>query len=335
LFSALNAEVCRHRWKTKREDVISSADDILEQLRSVSTSSKQIGDFDANKVASTAASKIFAHLYTNFDNRHGGFSIHGPKFPSPAQSLDFLVAYAARPIQPPTQSGDPDGELEPRGYAAYMAVRTLRCIWEGGIRDHVGGGVARYSVDERWHVPHFEKMLYDQGQLARTALLLSLLPDELLLAVPPAFSSLAHVPEAPRKMLRDLACNILTYAERDLLDKAPGRGAFWSAEDADSKERFDSTAESPTREAVGPSLGLYTRRPSGNRLLKCCDPEGAFYVWTAQEIEEVLKDSPDVNGIAPVLLFKERYGVKASGNVDAKNDIQGELTGKVKYPTSR
>ena len=237
--------------------MISSADDILEQLRSVSTSKKRFNDFDVQTMASAAASKVFDHLSINFDSRYGGFGVSGPKFPSPAQSLDFLAAYAARPVQPPANSGKQDNGLETRRRAAYMAMRTLKGIWEGGIRDHIGGGVARYSVDERWHVPHFEKMLYDQGQLARTALLLSLLPDELLSSVPSSSSSVVDSPETSRKMLRDLASNILTYAERDLLDKAPGRGAFWSAEDADSKEKFDSTMEKSGKRALGPSLGPY------------------------------------------------------------------------------
>jgi uncharacterized protein YyaL (SSP411 family) len=256
-----DSDHCRNRWETKREDVISTAEDILDQLRSVSTTPKQFGDFDAPKLASAAASKIFHHLSTNFDSRHGGFSVRGPKFPSSAQSLDFLASYAARPPRPPTGSGERNGELETRRRAAYMAIRTLRGIWEGGIRDHVGGGVARYSVDERWHVPHFEKMLYDQGQLARTALLISLLPDELLSPAQSSPSFFADSPDVSRKMLRDLASNILEYAERSLLDKAPSRGAFWSAEDADSRERFSDTLENSRREAIGPSRGLCMCQP--------------------------------------------------------------------------
>ena len=246
--------------------MISSAEDILEQLRSVSTNPKTLGDFDTPKLASAASSKIFHHLSTNFDSRHGGFSVHGPKFPSPAQSLDFLTSYAARPPQPPTESGERDIGLETRRRAAYMVVRTLKGIWEGGIRDHVGGGVARYSVDERWHVPHFEKMLYDQGQLARTTLLTSLLPDELLSFAESSTAFSADPPDVSRKMLRDLASNILEYTERDLLDKAPDRGAFWSAEDADSRETFS--------DATGLPRGPYTYRPFAKRFLTFCTLRG-------------------------------------------------------------
>lgn len=60
-----------------------------------------------------------------------------------------------------------------------------------------------------------------------------------------------------------------------------------------------------------------------------CAIEGAFYAWTAQEIDEVLRDEPKLGEIAAATMFKERYGVKPSGNVDSRSDIQGELTGKV------
>lgn len=58
--------------------------------------------------------------------------------------------------------------------------------------------------------------------------------------------------------------------------------------------------------------------------------EGAFYAWTTKEIDEVLKAEPEITGVPPSTLLKERYGAKLSGNVDAKSDIQGELTGKVR-----
>ena len=83
-----------------------------------------------------------------FDARHGGFG-GAPKFPRPAELLFLLNAHAL--------VGDER--------AKAMALETLRAMAMGGMRDHLGGGFHRYSVDAEWRVPHFEKMLYDQAQL--------------------------------------------------------------------------------------------------------------------------------------------------------------------------
>ncbi len=92
-----------------------------------------------------------------------------------------------------------------------MVLFTLRKMAEGGMHDHLGGGFHRYSVDERWHVPHFEKMLYDQGQLAATYLDAYQITHEAFFA--------------------ETARDILDYVRRDLTG---AEGQFYSAEDADS-----------------------------------------------------------------------------------------------------
>ncbi|MFH2007698.1 MAG: thioredoxin domain-containing protein [bacterium] len=130
-----------------------------------------------------------------FDHERGGFG-GAPKFPRPAV-FHFLLRWFAR-----------SGEIE----AAEMTLETLREMAQGGIRDHVGGGFHRYSVDARWHVPHFEKMLYDQAQLARSYL------EALQLTGEGAHGVVAR--------------EILDYVLRDLTSTE--RGAFHSAEDADS-----------------------------------------------------------------------------------------------------
>jgi uncharacterized protein YyaL (SSP411 family) len=84
-----------------------------------------------------------------FDSTHGGFG-PAPKFPTPVE-LNFLLTYHHR-------TGD--------AAARDMVLKTLNAMAGGGIRDHLGGGFHRYSTDERWFLPHFEKMLYDQAQLA-------------------------------------------------------------------------------------------------------------------------------------------------------------------------
>ena len=76
----------------------------------------------------------------------------GPKFPSCALTLEPLSRFA---VLPPRKN-----ESDNRYQARQMAVHMIRCMWEGGIHDWAGGGFARYSVDEKWRVPHFEKMLW-------------------------------------------------------------------------------------------------------------------------------------------------------------------------------
>ena len=130
-----------------------------------------------------------------FDRRRGGFG-NAPKFPRPSELL-FLLREHAR-----------TGAAEPRD----MALVTLRAMALGGMRDHIGGGFHRYSVDGDWRVPHFEKMLYDQAQLVL------------------AYVEAAQADGRP-VLYADVAIDTLAYVRRDLTD--PG-GGFYSAEDADS-----------------------------------------------------------------------------------------------------
>src|SRR5262249_16016026 len=92
-------------------------------------------------------------LRASFDVEHGGFG-HAPKFPRPV-TLDLLLRWYRRTRHPP---------------ALHMVLRTLDAMAAGGIRDHLGGGFHRYATDAAWHVPHFEKMLYDNALLATTYL---------------------------------------------------------------------------------------------------------------------------------------------------------------------
>jgi len=94
-----------------------------------------------------------ARLARSFDRRNGGFG-GAPKFPHP-QTIEWLL----RRWHASARSAEPDLE------ARHMATLTLRCMGEGGINDQLGGGFCRYSVDEYWMIPHFEKMLYDNGAL--------------------------------------------------------------------------------------------------------------------------------------------------------------------------
>jgi uncharacterized protein YyaL (SSP411 family) len=189
-----------------------------------------------------------------FDRRFAGFG-NSPKFPRPSELL-FLLREHAR-----------------TGHRAAldMVLETLRAMAFGGMRDHVGGGFHRYSVDREWRVPHFEKMLYDQAQLVLAYLEAKQVTGDDFFAV--------------------VAEDTLEYVRRDLTDAA---GGFFSAEDADS---------------IPPELGGV----DGARKT-----EGAFYLWTEEEIDRLLGDD------APVV--KLRFGVQPGGN--APEDPHGEFTGK-------
>jgi uncharacterized protein YyaL (SSP411 family) len=136
-----------------------------------------------------------------WDARWGG-NERAPKFPIPT-NLDFLLHYG-------TVRGD-EAALE-------HALNTLLHMERGGIHDHIGGGFARYSVDEKWHVPHFEKMLYDNAQLAGT--------------FARAWQALPEAAESDRAALKRAALGIVNFVQREWSHEA---GGFYSALDADSE----------------------------------------------------------------------------------------------------
>jgi uncharacterized protein YyaL (SSP411 family) len=131
-------------WRDRRGELLEQGQRIVEGIGRVGAlreSAQPLGD-DVLVAASRG-------LHSMFDEQWGGFG-GPPKFPQP-MTLEFLLRRHVR--------GDPD--------ALQMVRRTLDRMTAGGIHDQVGGGFHRYAVDGRWHVPHFEKMLYDNAQLAR------------------------------------------------------------------------------------------------------------------------------------------------------------------------
>ncbi|HEY5808007.1 MAG TPA: thioredoxin domain-containing protein [Povalibacter sp.] len=139
-------------------------------------------------------------LAREFDNQFGGFG-SAPKFPHPTNIALLLRAWRA------TASGD-----EPDLHALYMATLTLTRMTEGGLFDQLGGGFARYSVDQFWMIPHFEKMLYDNGQLLNVTAQAAVATGE------PLFRRIAN--ETADWIVRDL--------------QSP-QGGYWSTLDADSE----------------------------------------------------------------------------------------------------
>ncbi len=134
-------------WESQRSEVILSGDQVAARLIEGSTDS-------SNKAAFTPASLAAAAqaLIENYDWNHGGWG-GAPRFPQP-MTIDFLLRRSV--------SGE-TGSLKP-------VEHVLSAMARGGMYDVVGGGFARYSTDDDWHIPHFEKMLYDNAQLARVYL---------------------------------------------------------------------------------------------------------------------------------------------------------------------
>jgi uncharacterized protein YyaL (SSP411 family) len=239
-------------WKSKHDQIVASSKEITSQLETIVQPSNSPGQ----KVSHDILQKAYNELAHFFDSKYGGFA-DAPKFPRPVVLNFLLRIYAASP-------DSPDGK-----HALEMTLFTLRKMAEGGIHDHLGGGFHRYSVDAVWHVPHFEKMLYDQAQLASAYL------DAYQMTHDSFFASTAR--------------DILDYVQRDMTGP---KGGFYSAEDADS-------------------------------LVQAGKPdhaEGAFYVWTKDEVDHVL--GPD-----RAKVFDYVYGVEAGGNA-AESDTSGELAGK-------
>ena len=180
-------------WKENHDKIVEQGGKIVEALRESQSATTAEGKIDA-----TILDAAYRQLDRSYDPKEGGFG-NAPKFPRPA-TLNFLTRFYAR--APKGESGK---------HALEMALLTLRKMAAGGMHDHIGGGFHRYSVDRYWHVPHFEKMLYDQAQLAVAYL------DAFQISRDRQYESVAR--------------DILDYVGRDMTSK---EGGFFSAEDADS-----------------------------------------------------------------------------------------------------
>jgi len=181
-------------WKQDHEKIAGQGASIVEALREAQTAQPAA----AEKIDARILDAAYEQFSRSFDARDGGFG-GAPKFPRPV-TLNFLSRFYAR--DPSSESGK---------HALEMDLITLRKMAAGGMHDHLGGGFHRYSVDRYWHVPHFEKMLYDQAQLAVAYL------DAFQITQDRQFASVAR--------------DILDYVARDLTSN---EGGFFSAEDADS-----------------------------------------------------------------------------------------------------
>ncbi len=216
----------------RKEQLLSTSSNVISRIQSLAAvrQSQEPISHDVVDAAATAFQR-------EFDPEHGGMGIQ-PKFPQP-MDYELLLRHW-------TRTGD-EASLN-------MVITTLRKMARGGIYDQVGGGFARYSVDTYWLVPHFEKMLYDNAQLASLYL---------------------HAWQATGEPLfKQIVEETLTYVEREMTHED---GGFYSAQDADSEGE-----------------------------------EGKFYVWLAQEIDEIL--GPELGKTT-----RAYWNVTRDGNFEGKN----------------
>jgi uncharacterized protein YyaL (SSP411 family) len=177
------------KWENENEKILHSADTITERTKRNAVSNQ------AGPAPETLIHQAIELYKSNYREPFGGFS-DAPKFPT-SHNLSFLLRYA---------------QINQVKSILTMVENTLQAMFRGGIYDHVGQGFARYSTDERWLVPHFEKMLYDNALLAMTYIeAYQVTKNELYL---------------------DIANAVFSYVLRDMRDV---EGGFYSAEDADSE----------------------------------------------------------------------------------------------------
>jgi len=259
-------------WKQGHEKIAEQGSKIVEALRESQNAQPEPAAKIDNQLFKTA----YEQLSRSFDDKEGGFGT-APKFPRPV-ALNFLTRFYVR---------DPKSESGKR--ALEMDLFTLRKMAAGGMHDHLGGGFHRYSVDRYWHVPHFEKMLYDQAQLAG------------------AYVDAFQITQD--RQYADVARDILDYVARDMTSKD---GGIFSAEDADSPDSVAAVYDRRDESVKSSDVGAH-RAP----LQKS---EGAFYVWTEKQVDAALGDDS--------ALFKFHYGVQAHGNAPEGSDPQDEFRGK-------
>jgi len=220
-------EWLNHAWTAQESDVRKTADKITEAMQpylvfspSLTLPREEAGEGKESPLSPQGgglgrgqAQQLFALMKEHHDGRSGGF-FQAPKFPHECY-LSFLLGFYEH-----TQTIE----------ALDMITRSLQKMAAGGIYDHVACGFHRYAVDKEWYVPHFEKMLYNQAQLARV------------------YTDAARL--TGNEYFADIAKSILDFVSGPFTD---GNGAFYAAFDAETD-------------------GV----------------EGAYYAWTAEELQEVL-----------------------------------------------
>jgi hypothetical protein len=226
-------------WIADRKKITDSSSQIGEHLQKISSPKIQ-----ATKAGKPALDEAYQTFVNSYDSTNGGFG-SAPKFPRPA-GFNFLLRYYSRTGQK---------------NALDMSLETLRKMANGGVYDHIGGGFHRYSTDPLWHVPHFEKMLYDQAQLA--------------------ISYLEAYQITHDEFFAGVARDVFAYVKRNMTHK---EGGFYSAEDAES-------APDPSRPDEKEEGAFYTwTKKEIDRLLSPEEAKVFDYYFGVLEKSNVARD---------------------------------------------
>jgi uncharacterized protein YyaL (SSP411 family) len=220
-------------WQERKSEIAASAEEIHTRLEAATANPGESNLLLTADVLKNAA-EFFKKMH---DPRHGGFG-GAPKFPQP--SIPSYLLRCAKRFH--------DDE------AARMVLHTCEHMAAGGIHDQLSGGFARYSVDAEWLVPHFEKMLYDNAQLAQLYLDAHLISEGRVTRVPdPDGGKILGLVELVPPNVTDYAAVVRDILDYVLRDMTHPEGGFFSAEDADSEGH-----------------------------------EGKFYCWTKDELSKLL-----------------------------------------------
>ncbi|NND16830.1 MAG: thioredoxin domain-containing protein [Eudoraea sp.] len=236
-------------YKDDPKKVIQYAEDLTQGIISINQPTSQ----EMNMPSKETLDQVIESWMKNMDPEYGGYN-RAPKFMMPV-NMEFLMNYYA--------------VTGKQNVLDYLNTTLTRMAY-GGLNDQLAGGFARYSVDMRWHVPHFEKMLYDNGQLI-------------------SIYSMGYAITG-NSYYKQVVQDTITFLSQDL--KHPD-GGFYSSLDADSLD--------------------------GNGVLE----EGAFYVWTKEELEQILdKEFPN---------FAEYYNVNDFGFWEADKYVLIRTTGDTEF----
>ena len=246
-------------WTKKESEVIASSDKITERLQdAVDAKANAAGDDSLNK---DILENAFMTIQKIYDEEYGGFG-SGNKFPRPVV-FNFLLDYY----------------YHTKDFKSLDIVTfTLKKMYEGGMYDHLAGGFHRYSVDNIWRVPHFEKMLYDQAQLITTYVNAYLVTKN--------------------KFFLFVAEDTAHYVLENLMNKD---GGFFSAEDAESLVNYVNSVENVNSVDSNESVISVDTENSERK------EEGAYYLWQKDEIEKIL-------GKDDARIFDFYYGIEQHGN---------------------
>ena len=251
-------------YRDRRAEVEEGASRLAEAVANAETFAGGRAAFDARTAQEQAES-----ILGLFDSRNGGFG-RSPKFPHPA-AIDLLLELH--------QAGDGSGMLQ-------VAATTLEKMGSGGVYDQVAGGFHRYSVDERWCVPHFEKMSYDNSELLKNFL---------------------HGYQVTREPLfREIAEGIIDWTNAVLSDQT--RGGFYASQDADQTLDDDGDYFTWTQDEVRAVLTPEEARAV--ELRYDVEPHGEMHhnpaknvLWIARSVAEVAKTIGDGDAAGVTLIL--------------------------------